>query len=176
MSTISKPFTFSAGAVIVASQHNSCFDVIYNDFNTNITNVNLSASAAIAATKLNLATIAQAMTFSSAALSPSVTTLTDGATPALNATTGNVFKLTAAGNRTIAVPSGATAGQKIVIMHVASGADRTLALNVTGAGSFRYGTDITALTATTSAKTDYIGCIYSSTDDKWDVVAVMKGF
>jgi len=104
-----------------------------------------------------------------------VVTLTDGATPALDASLGSVFKLTAAGNRTIAVPSNATAGQKIVIRHTASGADRTLALN-SGAGGFRFGTDITALTATTSGKTDYIGCVYNSDDSKWDVVGYVKGF
>jgi hypothetical protein len=104
-----------------------------------------------------------------------VVTLIDGATPALDAALGNMFKLTAAGNRTIAVPSNPSAGQKIVIRHTASGADRTLALN-TGAGGFRFGTDITALTATTSAKTDYIGCIYNADAGFWDVVAYAKGF
>lgn len=68
MATISKPFTFSAGAVIIASEHNSNFDTIYNDYNTNITNTNISASAAIAASKLNLQTIAQTMSMSSTAV------------------------------------------------------------------------------------------------------------
>ena len=67
-STITKPNTFSAGAVIVASEHNSNFDTIYNDYNGSITNVNISASAAIAATKLNLASIAQTMAMSSVAI------------------------------------------------------------------------------------------------------------
>ena len=102
-------------------------------------------------------------------------TLTDGATPALDASLGNVFLLTAAGDRTIAVPSNATGGQKIIIVHKASGADRTLSLN-SGAGGFRFGTDITALTATTSALTDYIGCVYNAADSKWDVVAYTKGY
>lgn len=104
-----------------------------------------------------------------------VSVLTDGATPALNAALGNVFTLTAAGDRTIAVPTNAVSGQKIVIRHLASGADRTLSLN-TGAGGFRFGTTITALTITTSAKTDYIGAIYNAADSKWDVVAYAKGF
>lgn len=104
-----------------------------------------------------------------------VSTLTDGATPALDASLGSVFVLTAAGNRTIAVPSNASDGQKITIRHVASGGARTLALN-TGAGGFRYGTDITALSQTASGKTDYIGCIYNGTDSRWDVVAYTKGF
>lgn len=108
-------------------------------------------------------------------LSTGVVALADGATPALDASLGNTFTLTAVGDRTIAIPTNPTDRQKIVIAHTASGADRTLSLN-TGTGGFRFGTDITALTATTSGKTDYIGCIYNGTDNKWDVVAVTKGF
>lgn len=108
-------------------------------------------------------------------VAPTVVALSDGATPALDASLGTVFRLAAAGNRTIAVPSNATAGQKIVIQHYASGGARTLALN-TGAGGFRFGTDVTALTETASGKTDYIGCIYNDTDSKWDVVAYAKGY
>jgi hypothetical protein len=107
-------------------------------------------------------------------------TLTDGATPALDASLvpaflSGVFRLAAAGDRTIAVPSNATAGQKIVIEHFASGGARTLALN-TGAGGFRFSVDIPSLSQTASGKTDYIGCLYNDTDNKWDVVAVTKGF
>jgi len=104
-----------------------------------------------------------------------VSALSDGATPALDASLGDVFTLSAEGNRTIAVPTNAVSGQKIIIRHYANGAARTLALN-TGAGGFRFGTDITALTETASGKTDYIGCIYNSADTKWDVVAYIKGF
>lgn len=102
-------------------------------------------------------------------------TLTDGATPALDASLGTVFRLAAGGDRTIGVPTNPTAGQKIVIQHYASGAARTLALN-SGAGGFRFGSDITALSQTASGKTDYIGAIYNDTDSKWDVVAFTKGF
>lgn len=108
-------------------------------------------------------------------VSAATVALTDGATPALNAALGTVFRLAAAGDRTIAVPSNPTAGQKIVIQHYASGGARTLALN-SGAGGFRFGSDITALTQTASGKTDYIGAIYNDTDSMWDVVAVTKGF
>ncbi len=104
-----------------------------------------------------------------------VVDLTDGATPALDASLGGVFRLSAGGNRTIAVPTNPTAGQKIIIRHLASGGARTLALN-SGTGGFRFGSDITALSATASGKIDYIGCVYDATDDKWDVVAVTKGY
>ena len=43
-------------------------------------------------------------------------------------------------------------------------------------GGFRFGTDITALTATTSGTFDYIGAIYNGTDSFWDIVAYSKGY
>lgn len=52
MGTITKPFTFSASTTILSAQVNSCLDTIYNEFNGSITNANISASAAIADTKL----------------------------------------------------------------------------------------------------------------------------
>ena len=63
MATINKPYTFTAGNKIIASEHNSNFDTIYNDYNGNITNDNVNASAAIVASKLNLTSITQTMVF-----------------------------------------------------------------------------------------------------------------
>lgn len=111
----------------------------------------------------------------SAAIADKVSALSDGATPALDASLGNIFTLSAAGNRTIAVPSNPATGQKIIIRHYASGGARTLALN-TGAGGFRFGSDIAALTETVSGKTDYIGCVWNDAASFWDVVAYIKGF
>ena len=54
MSLITIPSTFSAGAPIIASQHNANFSTISTDYNGNIDNTNLSASAAIAYSKLSL--------------------------------------------------------------------------------------------------------------------------
>jgi hypothetical protein len=104
-----------------------------------------------------------------------VIALTDEATPALDASLGSTFTLSATGNRTIAVPTNPTDGQRIVIVHYASGGARTLALN-SGTGGFLFGTDITTLTETTSGKRDLIGCIYNTTLNKWCVVAYAKGF
>lgn len=56
MALITIPNTFSAGAVIVASQHNSNFSTIAADYNGNIDNNNIASAAAIAYSKLNLAT------------------------------------------------------------------------------------------------------------------------
>ena len=102
--------------------------------------------------------------------------LTDGATPALDASLSWCFTLSAAGNRTIGIPTNATANQIIVILHTASGGSRTLAFN-TGAGGFRFGTSIVAgdITATASGVTDRTAWQYNSTDSKWDILAYTKG-
>lgn len=59
MSIITKPKTFAASATIIASEHNDNFDTIYNDYNGNINNSNIAGAAAIANSKLNLASITQ---------------------------------------------------------------------------------------------------------------------
>lgn len=54
MALITLPFTFSAGAVIIASQHNSNFTTISSDYNGNIDNTNIVAGAGITYSKLTL--------------------------------------------------------------------------------------------------------------------------
>ncbi|MEW2451183.1 hypothetical protein AB0896_27120 [Streptomyces parvulus] len=104
-----------------------------------------------------------------------VITLTDAATIATDASRGSHFKVTMAGNRTLGVPTNPTDGQRVVWEVVASGGARTLAL-AAGAGGFVFGSDITALTATVSGKTDFIGAVYSATANAWRVVAYAKGY
>ena len=109
-------------------------------------------------------------------LAGQIVNLVDGASVPLDAALGRVFYLDAAGDRTIAVPDNAGQGQSITIMHHANGGGRTLSLTTGSAGAFRFGSDITALSATVSGKTDYIGCSYNSIDDRWDVIAYVKGY
>jgi len=73
MSTITKDNTFSAGATIVASEHNANFDTIYNDYNGSITNANISASAAIVDTKLAQLTTASKVNLSALVISSQAT-------------------------------------------------------------------------------------------------------
>ena len=56
MAVIIKNHTFSAGATIVASEHNSNFDTIYADYNSNITNANCSPTMALALSKISFTT------------------------------------------------------------------------------------------------------------------------
>lgn len=106
-----------------------------------------------------------------------VITLTDGATVNLDASRGNHFRLTLGGNRTLAIPTNPTDGQKIVleVIQDATGS-RTLTLT-TGAGGFAYGTDITSTTLTTTAsRRDLIGFMYSASAARWLVISFVKGF
>ena len=87
MALITKTFTFSAGATIVAAEHNTNFDTLYNDYNGNITNANVASGAAIVDTKL--AQITTANKVSGAAL----TSL--GSIPSASDTTTNSLAITA---------------------------------------------------------------------------------
>jgi len=107
-------------------------------------------------------------------MTPTVVALTDGVNIATDASLGNIFTVTLAGNRTLDNPTNPSNGQKAIwrIKQDATGS-RTLAFGA----AFRFGTDITGITLTTTAsKTDYIGAVYNGTDSKWDIIAFVKGY
>jgi len=92
MGIISKDFTFSSGATIIASQHNTNFDEIYNEFNGNIENANIKAAAAIAASKLNLSAIAQNVVHTGTFSTQGDTNLGNGAdTLTINSSSGITY-------------------------------------------------------------------------------------
>ena len=100
--------------------------------------------------------------------------LTDGASIATDSSLGNVFYVTLGGNRILSNPTNSTSGKRIIwrIKQDATGG-RTITLDT----KFRLGTDITSVVLSTSPSiTDYIGAIYNAQDDKWDVIAFVKGF
>lgn len=105
----------------------------------------------------------------------SIITLTDAATIATNASYGSHFRVSMAGNRTLGVPTLPTDGQRGLWEVTASGGARTLTL-AGGAGGFAFGSDITALSATVSGKTDYIGAVYNASANVWRVIAYVKGY
>jgi hypothetical protein len=104
-------------------------------------------------------------------------TLTDAATVATDASLSNVFRVTLTANRTLGAPTNATDGQRVRWEVTAGGgAARTLTLATGSAGAFKFGTTITALSATTSGLTDMIEAVYNSTINRWCVVEYSKGF
>lgn len=127
MSIISKPYTFSAGTVIVAAEHNSNFDTIYSDYNGNITNANISASAAIVDTKL-----AQITTASKVAVSAIVAGALPLTSVLLNETTAPT---TAAGQGALYTKD--TAGQPELFYREESSGDE---VQITTAGAVKFTT------------------------------------
>jgi hypothetical protein len=100
--------------------------------------------------------------------------LTDAATIVTDASQGNHFRVTLGGNRTLANPTNGIDGQKVVweLIQDATGS-RTLTLG----GKFALGSDISATTLTTTAsKRDFLGAVYNASDDKWYVIAFVKGY
>jgi hypothetical protein len=101
-------------------------------------------------------------------------TLTDATTIATDASLGNYFRVTLAGNRTLSNPTNLTDGQRITweVIQDATGS-RTLAYDTL----FAFGTDLTGAVLTTTAnKRDFIGGIYNSVTSKIYVVSFIKGY
>jgi hypothetical protein len=108
---------------------------------------------------------------------PYVETVTYGATTTVTLTgkpDGAIFRVTLTGNATVEL-SGGSDGQRFILELIQDGTGSRL---VTLSGTyFRFGTDITSFTATTTAsKMDRVGCVYNTSATKADVVATAKGF
>jgi hypothetical protein len=100
--------------------------------------------------------------------------LSDAATIATDASLGNHFRVTLGGNRTLGNPTNPTDGQRATWELIQDGTgSRTITLDT----AFGLGTDITAVTLTTTAsKRDFLGAIYNSTTSKWYIIAFLKGY
>ena len=102
-------------------------------------------------------------------INPRVQSVTSSATVTANADTNDSVVITAqAAGLTLANPSGTPVqGQPLMIRIKDNGTSRSITYD----SQFR-AIGVTLPTATTVSKTTYLGCIYNSTDTKWDVVGV----
>lgn len=87
MSLVVIPFTYTVGSVIIASQLNSCNSIIYSDYNGNITDANISASAEISDSKLSQITTASKVS-GAALITLNLVPSGAGALPSKNGGTG----------------------------------------------------------------------------------------
>ncbi len=103
-----------------------------------------------------------------------VTTLTDAASVATDASLGNHFRLTTTQNFTLSNPTNPTDGQRVVWEIIQDGTgSRTITLDT----KFQLGSDISSVTLTTTAsKRDFLTAIYNVVADKWYVVGFAKGY
>lgn len=100
--------------------------------------------------------------------------LTYAATIATDASLSSLFRVTLTGNATLGNPTNPVDGQKVVweIVQDATGS-RTLTLG----SAFALGTDIAAVTLTTTAsKRDFLGAVYNASASKWYVIAFTRGY
>jgi hypothetical protein len=95
----------------------------------------------------------------------------------MNYALGNIGSVILTSSCTLNGPSNPVEGGKFMlkIKQDAAG-NRTVAL-ASGSGNFAFGSGITSFTASTAANAvDYIGVIYDSIKNVWNVVAVQQGF
>ena len=110
-------------------------------------------------------------TLSAKRIDPRVTSTTSSATPTPNVANEDVYILTAlAVNATFGSPAGPPVQSTKLLIRVKDNATpRTLAWN-----AIYRAVGVTLPTTTTANKTLYVGCVYNSTDTKWDVIAVTQ--
>lgn len=118
--------------------------------------------------------VPQSLRKSPAILVPRIVGLTDTASIVTDVQLGNHFRVTMAGNRTLAAPSNPKDGQKCVWELTADASARTVTLT-TSTGGFKLPTGIT-ISATAANTTDIIEAVYNETANIWRVLTYAKAF
>lgn len=97
----------------------------------------------------------------------------NGSSWAMDAGKEDFFYIGMDADVTLQAPANPSPWKKVIVAVKAVGADRTVTLE---SGEIRLGSDISALTATISGKTDYLGLLYNPVDRIWDLVSYSKGY
>ncbi len=136
--------------------------------------VGVAAVGAAAGSVLAKASPASAATTTEpGAVAPAVVALTDATTIAVDASAGNDFRVTIAGNRTMGAPSNPSDGQQI-IFQVTQGSGGSA---ITWADSYEFSAGLPQPTlSTTAGQTDLLGFIYNAAKGKWLLAAFVNGF
>jgi hypothetical protein len=108
------------------------------------------------------------------AVAPTVVALSDAATITVDASLGNDFRVSIAGNRTMGNPSHPTDGQRI-LLHITQGPGAPFTIAWASDYEFSTGLRLPALSATVG-QTDLFAFIYNATKAKWLLVAYVIGF
>ncbi len=103
-----------------------------------------------------------------------IVALTDGATINTDASLGNVFTVTIAGNRTFAAPTNPLADQKITYKIRQDAIGGRI---ITWDSAFNFGVDLSGVPNSTSPNTfDYYGFQYNDVTSRWDCLAISRGY
>jgi hypothetical protein len=133
------------------------------------------ASAALASPAVgNAALAAEATTVEPGGLAPSVVNVTDAATIAVDASAGNDFRVTIAGNRTMGTPANPTNGQQIIFQVTQdSGGPFTLAWS----SGYEFSANLPQPTLSTDAgQLDILAFTYNAAKGAWLFVGSVNGF
>jgi hypothetical protein len=117
---------------------------------------------------------ARATTVEPGAVSPAVVHLTDAATIAVDASLGNDFRVTIAGNRTMGTPSNPVEGEQIIFQITqGTGAPFT----ITWGSGYEFSTALPQPTLSTGVgRTDLLGFVFNATTGTWLLAAFLNGF
>jgi hypothetical protein len=116
----------------------------------------------------------QATTVEQGALAPAVVALTDAATIAVDASLGNDFRVTIAGNRTLGNPANPVNGQQI-IFQITQGSGGSFTLS--WGSDYEFSSTLPQPTLSTAAgQTDLLGFIYNAAKGTWLLAAFVNGF
>jgi len=127
-----------------------------------------------AATASQASAAVQATTVEPGALAPAVVGLTDAATIAVDASLGNDFRVTIAGNRTMGNPANPSDGQQI-IFQVTQGSGGSFTL--TWGSGYEFSAELPQPTLSTAAgQTDLLGFVYNAAKRTWLLAAFVNGF
>ena len=108
------------------------------------------------------------------AVAPAVAALTDAPTIAVDASLGDDFRVTLAGNRNMGDPSNPSNGQQI-IFQITQGDGGPFTLTWGSSYEFSDGLPQPVLSAK-AGKTDLLGFIYNTAKGKWLLAAYVNGF
>lgn len=136
--------------------------------------VGAAGGAVLAEITASPASAAQDTTIEAGAVSPAVVHLTDAATIAVDASLGNDFRVTIAGNRTMGTPSNPANGEQI-IFQITQGAGAPF--TITWASGYEFSASLPQPTLSTGAgQTDLLGFVYNATAGAWLLAASLNGF
>lgn len=180
MSIISLSTTWSDGQILTAPALNGNFTDIVSDYNGNITNANISGSAAIAFSKLAAvpATLSGSETLSNKTLTKPIingsvqayTSDVDGSTVTFDMSASNIHNVTLGGNRTLAVSNVATGQAFVIILKQGSGGQ-----TVTWFSNIKWVSATVPTLTTTSARWDIFSFIYDGTNYFGSIIGLNFG-
>lgn len=179
MATITLPTTFVDGVVPTAAQFNGDFSTIVNEFNGSISNSNISASAAIATSKINatfpsgaIAGTTDTQTFTNKRITKRTVTVTQSATPTINTDNTDVAYITGLAQAITSMTtnlSGTPVANDGLIVSIT---DNGTARAITWGSSFESSGNVTLPTTTVASTRLDVGFLWNTATSKWRCVAV----